>query len=81
MLSERTLRKKARDIGYSIHKGLKRYMSDNYIVEPKELGYMVMDNSGYYVWGSYNNVFTHLWDIRDVSDFLQSEYERLGLKF
>lgn len=80
-MTEKTLRRKAHNIGYSIHKGLKRYMSGNYIVEPKEVGYMVMDDSGYYVWGSYNKVFTHLWDIHDVTDFLQSEYERLGLKF
>ena len=79
---ERKIYKKARAIGYSVHKGKVHFMSNNYPVYSDEVGYNVVDNStGFTVWGCYNNLFDHLWDLDDVEDFLKSEYDNLGLTF
>lgn len=80
--SEQTIYKKARAIGYSVHKGKVHFMSNNYPVYSDEVGYNVVDNStGFTVWGCYNNLFDHLWNLDDVEDFLKSEYDNLGLTF
>lgn len=80
--SEKTIYKKARAIGYSVHKGKLHFMSSSYPVYSDEVGYNVVDDStGITVWGCYNNIFDHLWNIEDVEDFLKKEYDSLGLVF
>lgn len=81
-MKEKTLRRKAHKIGYSIVKGLRHYMYNWVVADPREVGFMVRDDrTGFYEWGCYNELYSHLWDIQDVEDFLKSEYERLGLQF
>lgn len=80
--SERTLRRKAEKIGYSIEKGLLRMTVSNAVWYPRETGYSVIDNElGCYVWGSYNEVFVHIWKLQDVEEFLRDRYNELGLVF
>lgn len=80
MYSEKTLRRKAKEVGYTLEKGLIRVRG--LIMYPKQTGYSLIDNDlGCYVWGSVDSDFIHLWDIEDVEDFLKSEYQSLGLKF
>lgn len=82
MFSEQTIYKKARAIGYHVHKGKVHYLSNNYPVYSDEVGYNVVDDStGLTVWGCFNNVFDHQWTLEDVEDFLKKEYDCLGLSF
>ena len=82
MLSERKVYKKAHEIGYSISKGKVHFLGANYPVYSDDVGYNVIDErTGMMVWGCYNSVFDHLWDLSDVEDFLKSEYDSLGLTF
>lgn len=82
MLSEKTIYKKARAIGYSVNKGKVHFLSKEYPVFCDDVGYNVRDDSlGCFVWGCYNEVLDHLWDLEDVENFLKSEYDMLGLKF
>lgn len=78
--SEKTLYKKARAIGYSVHKGKVHFLNGNYPVYSDEIGYNVVNDSvGTLVLGCYNNVLDHLWDLDDVESFLKSKYNDLEL--
>ncbi len=82
MYSEKTIRRKAKAIGYTVEKGLLRMTVGNAVIRPRQTGYsLINDSLGCYVWGSYNEVFTHIWDLDDVENFLKSEYKDLGLVF
>lgn len=86
MYSLVTLRRKACRIGYVIHKGYQRYLSGNAIVRDEEgnpiTGYCLVDLTDHtLVWGSYNEVFCYLYDLRDVEDFLKLRYAEENLKF
>lgn len=81
MYHESTILKKARNIGYMVSKGFMRYLSGG-IVPTREIGYLVTDmTTGFSVWGSYNELFTHLWSLSDVNDFIESIYEANGLSY
>ena len=75
-MTEQALRKKARDLGYTLEKGFVRYMSGGIFRDcngERMTGYMLKDNyTGFYEWGSYNEVFTNQWDLQDVENFLDS---------
>lgn len=81
--SEKTLYRKAHAIGYSIHKGKVHYLSGkSYSVYSDEIGYNVVNDSfNLMVWGCYDHVLDHLWDLDDVESFLSSKYNELGLTF
>lgn len=80
--SERTLRRRAYKIGYQVVKGFQHFGRYVYHTSYGErfTGYMVRDlRSGIYEWGSYDQNFTHLWDLDDVAEFLMEEYEARGM--
>lgn len=80
--SEKTIYKKANEIGYSVHKGKVHFLNTNYPVFSDDVGYNVINNSlGIMVWGCYNNVLDHLWGLQDVEDFLKSEYSEMNLDY
>ncbi len=80
--SEGTIYKKARDVGYLVNKGKAHYMSREYPVYSNDVGYNVIDSqTGFTVWGCYNEVFDHLWSLEDVENFLKEQYDSLGMKY
>lgn len=81
--SESTIRRKAKQLGYSIHKGFMHYLgSKNYPVWRREAGYNVTDDmTGQWVWGCYNELFDHLWSLDDVESFLEEVSMAYGLTF
>lgn len=83
-MTEKTLRKKAKKLGYSIHKGFKHYMSVEGcpVVYGRDTGYMVTDDTtGEYLWGSYDNYYDHQLSLDIIEECLKREYAKLGMKF
>lgn len=83
MYTEKTIRRKAYDLGYKLEKNYMRYMAfNNAIVEPKATGYMLFDlRTNEYVWGSYNDCFCYLWSLEDVENYLREvDTEKLVFK-
>ena len=83
-MTEKTLRRKAKKIGYSIHKGFQHYMSEPKcpVVYGRPTGYMVTDDStGEYMWGSYDCFYDYQLDLNIIEKCLRREYDKLGLKF
>ena len=83
MLSERTLRNRAHEIGYHISKGFTHCFGEVMYDDhgARITGYMVMDtHMGFYVRG-YDSIYDHTWNLQDVEDFLREEYESLGLEW
>ncbi len=83
---ERTLRRKALNINYEIHKGYVHYMDNGAVFKDesgnKQTGYSVTDlSTGFDVYGCYNNCFDNLWDLQDVESFLKEQYKHLELKW
>lgn len=81
-----TIRKKAYAAGYRVEKGFQRYRYNNAVCRDCNgvayTGYEVQDlTTGYYEWGSYDENFTHLWNLEDVEEFLKSVYEKAGLEY
>ncbi len=81
-MSERTLRRRAKAINYSIHKGLQHW--GNSVLRDREgkgrIGYMVMNlETGFYVWGCYDSNLDFLWTLADVENFLKEKYQELGI--
>lgn len=86
MYSISTLRKRAKAAGYSIEKGFQHYTVSGAIFTnwngEKFPGYMLLDLAkGEYVYGSYDQTYTHLWQIEDVEEFLKNIYEKNGLNW
>ena len=80
--SESTIRRKAYRIGYQVQKGFQHFRREVLydLNGERYTGYMIKDlNTGYYVWSCYNENFDHLWNLDDVVEFLEGEYESLGL--
>jgi hypothetical protein len=85
MLTEKTLRRKAYNIGYRVEKGFQHYMYNGSVLTDsngkRHTGYMIYDMSrGFYIKG-YDNLFDYLCTLKDVETFLRSEYKQSGLKF
>lgn len=83
---EKTLRKKALNIGYQIHKGFVHYMYNGSILTDsngnRQSGYSIEDlNIGLHLMDCNNGVFDNLWDLSDVENFLKQKYSSLGLKW
>ncbi|WP_155829715.1 hypothetical protein [Butyrivibrio sp. AC2005] len=77
-----TLRKKAHAIGYTLNKGCIHYLSKDYPVYSKDIGYNVINEStGTMVWGCYNEAFDHLWTLSEVERFIKEQYIELGLEY
>ncbi len=75
-MSERTLRERARRLGFEISKGYQRYLRGGEIVRDSEnrpiTGYNVLYVSlGCLAWDCYDNICDHLMDFHDVVQFLQ----------
>lgn len=82
MYTEKTIYKKANEIGYSVHKGKVHSLNTNYPVFCDDVGYNVVNDSlGVMVWGCYNEVLDHLWSLQDVEDFLIKQYSELSLEY
>lgn len=86
-MSERTMRRKAFEIGYELQKGYRCYLMGGGQPVLDEAGNKI---SGYnircmsnntLVHGCYNNICDHLYDLDDVKGFLKEEYESAGLVF
>ncbi len=76
--SESTIRRKAYKIGYQVTKGFQHFRRNVWHNSYGErfTGYMVKDlHTGLCEWGCYDSNFDHLWDLDDVEEFLQGEYE------
>lgn len=86
MYSLQTLRKKAYDVNHRIEKGYQRYHRNNAIytnmMGEKFEGYNLRNlETGFLVWDCYNNDYDHLWQLRDVEEFLKGIYLEKGLKW
>ena len=82
MYNEKTLRKRANEIGYRLEKGFIHQMVEGYPVWDREVGYNIIDTiNNCLVSGCYNNVFDHLFKLEDVEDFLKTEYVESGLNW
>ncbi len=85
MCNLQTLRKKASEAGYSIHKGFQHYMYNGSVVVcngERLTGYEVVDNTtGIAEPSCYSNVFDHLWQLEDVEEFLKNVYKENNLEF
>ena len=83
--SETTLRKRARKAGYQIKKGFQRWTVGGGIWTDiwgeHRTGYIVIDPTGWAVYGSFNESVTHAWQLADVEKFLKEVYESNGLKW
>lgn len=79
-----TIRNKAFTINYRVTKGFTHFQDTIFYDRNGERssGYMVEDlSNGFYLPGCYNESFDYLWDVDDVVEFLQGQYELLGLKW
>ena len=48
----------------------------------RKVGYTLIDEeTGLYVWPSYNEVFDHQYSLEDVEEHLKNEYQKQGLQF
>ncbi len=81
MYSEKTLRRRANNIGYKIVKGFTRFYNRQGAVAGHETGYSVIDLGCGYMVGGHNDVYFNLWTLKDVEEFLQGEYLARGLAF
>ncbi len=84
--SETTLRRLAREAGYQINKGFQHWTVGGGIWVnawgEREIGYLVTDlATGFAVWGSYDDIVDHTWQLADVEKFLKKVYESNGLKW
>ena len=83
-MCEKSLRRKAKSIGYTIHKGFVHVICvEGCPVHPnREVGYEVIDDTtGFVVWDSFNNYYDHQWTLEDVENFLRKKYEEAELVF
>lgn len=83
-MTEKTLRRKAKKIGYSIHKGFQHDMTvyGCPVAYGRDTGYMVTgDSTGEYLWRSYDNFRDYQLDLNIIEKCLKREYDKLGLKF
>lgn len=83
---EKTLRRRALNIGYEIHKGYVHYIYNGAVfkdnADNKQIGYSIMDlSTGLYIYGCYNNLFDNLWTLQDTEKFLKEQYKRHKLKW
>ena len=76
-MSERKIYKLAKELGYTVRKGFMHYIYNNSVFKDENgnriSGYIVEDDdTGFAVWGSYNECFDFLWTLQDVENFLKS---------
>lgn len=79
MYSEKTLRRKASNIGYRIQKG--PLMSGNLRVAYGDPGYSIIDCKYNTIVYGLCNGFYNLLQLEDVEEFLRDEYDALELAF
>lgn len=86
MYKESTYYKKAKKVGYLLEKGCQHYTISGGICHDcngnRFIGYMLFDlATGLYVWGSYDEHYTYLWQLEDVDEFLREVYQKYNLKW
>ena len=72
MYSLSTLRRKAHNIGYQIHKGYP-------VIIGAGAGYMVVDEDTNFCVGGADCGFGYEWNVETVEEFLRERYESCGL--
>ena len=83
-LSEKTLRRRAAKVGCQIKKGFKHYHNGAIYIGSggeREVGYLVIDEYGNCVWGSFDQWIDHTWQLEEVEEFLKGVYKSNGLKW
>ena len=81
MLSEKTLRRRAYNIGCSIRKGYTR-CGGNISLDcegKKSTGYMITDLATNGILAGFNSAYYYIWDLAEVENYLRENYEALGL--
>lgn len=81
MYSERTLRRKAKEIGYRIIKGYTRMNNSTGAIFDHDTGYSVIDMERNTFVGGTNDTLYNLWKLEDVEEFLSDQYNARELKF
>ena len=81
--TERTLRKRAHKIGYKVMKRPLHY-NGKVLLDAngdRQYGYMVADDAGFLVSGSYNpsDNSEPEWEMYEVENFLRDQYKERGM--
>ena len=79
--SERTLRNRARNIGYIVRKGFVRTKAIPSTVVDTVSGYTIYNSEGTYMIHGYNELYFNLLTLEEVEQFLREEYEARELAF
>lgn len=79
--SERTLRNRARNIGYIVRKGFVRTKAIPSTVVDTVSGYTIYNSEGTYMIHGYNELYFNLLTLEEVEQFLRKEYEARELVF
>lgn len=80
--SEKTIYRKAQAIGYSIHKGFIHFLSEEYPVYDRTVGYNIVDEkSNTLVYECHNQVYDHLMNLEEVEQFIKEQYILFGLSY
>lgn len=68
-----------------MNKGFSHYLCGGAVVEyggERMTGYNAVDlSTGLSIWGSFDYVRDHVWQLEDVEEYLKEVYEDAGLKF
>lgn len=81
MYSERTLRRKAKNIGLAIRKGYCRFNRRNGDIADHITGYSIVDaDSNCFIAGT-NEIYCNLFSLKDVEEYLSGVYNDLKLTF
>lgn len=78
---EKTIRNKARNIGFIIRKGYVRTMAMPSVVVDTVSGYTIYNSEGTYMIHGYNELYYNLLTLEEVEQFLREEYEARELAF
>ena len=86
MYTEKTLRKRAKEIGLRIEKGYEKTNEEKPVVQvdvngKKVVGYTLYDSEGNYVADSANDEYLNCWKLSDVEMYLKDEYKAQGLNW
>ena len=86
-MSEKKVRRIAKEAGYRVEKGFQHYISlkgcpvITNVYGERLTGYNVYDDQGCLVWDCYDANTDHRWTLEDVTDFITRIYTDNGLTF
>ena len=81
MYNETTLRRKAKNIGFVIQKGYRRFNRRNGSIADYTTGYSIIDADTNICIAGDNDVYCNLLTLEDVEEFLADAYNDLELTF